>query len=280
MSFILIKGTFHVAGYQPDGDSIRFQADNPDLWKWFAKQRVELNNKGYAQLRIEGVDTLETHYENEHQPLGLARAATKFLLARLGIKAVKYSKTGIKVTSAKDNTRGYIVSAKAEGQGRPVSFVFAGNCAEADGTEISLEPERIESSVNCALALAGLAYPTYYSSLAPKLRDRITAAVTKARAAKAGLWPKDKTMSGAKASSLWWLTNREVILPKLFRRAVVHLASGGTLAGLKAYLAAHPDPVKNLTTGKWTKLDKLIEVEGKLMRLTVTPEELAFLEKA
>lgn len=33
MPFFLIKGTFHVVGYQPDGDSIRFQADNPESSK-------------------------------------------------------------------------------------------------------------------------------------------------------------------------------------------------------------------------------------------------------
>ncbi|MGB9619365.1 MAG: hypothetical protein ACPL7K_03010 [Armatimonadota bacterium] len=52
------------------------------------------------------------------------------------------------------------------------------------------------------------------------------------------------------------------------------------LSNFKAYLAAHPDPVKNLLTGKWTRLDKLVEVEGKLVRLTVQPEHLAFREKA
>ena len=28
MPFFIIKGTFHVLGYSPDGDSIRFQADD------------------------------------------------------------------------------------------------------------------------------------------------------------------------------------------------------------------------------------------------------------
>jgi hypothetical protein len=35
MPFLVIKGTFHVAGYSADGDSIRFQADNEANWaKW------------------------------------------------------------------------------------------------------------------------------------------------------------------------------------------------------------------------------------------------------
>ena len=280
MSFILIKGTFHIVGYQPDGDSIRFHADNPEVWKWFTKQPVELNARQHAQLRIEGIDTLETHYENHHQPLKFARAATRSLLAGLGIKNVKLTKSGLGVKSAKDGTRGYLVSAKAEGHGRPVAFVFAGDSSEADGTEITLEPQRLDQSLNYQLARAGLAYPTYYSSLAPELRDKLTTAVVAARAAGAGLWPKDKTLTGANLSSLWWITSREIILPKLFRRTVVHLSAGGIIAGLPAFLAAHPDPVKDLTTGKWTRFDKLIALAGQRVRLTVAPENLVFREKA
>lgn len=280
MTFLLIKGTFHIKGYQPDGDSVRFRADNPALWQWFAKQPVLLNAQQHAQLRIEGIDTLEIHYQNQHQPLTFARKATRFLLAALGIKAVAYTKSGLKVRSAQDGTRGYILAHKAEGNGRPVSFVFRGDCPEPDGTELVLDPARIESSINYQLARAGLAYPTFYSGLDAGLRAKLTEAVVAARRAGAGFWPRDKTTSGARASSLGWLTRREVILPKLFRRLVVHLQSGGTVANFKAYLAAHPDPVKNLLTGKWTRLDKLVEVEGTLVRLTVQPEHLAFREKA
>ena len=34
--FQIIKGKFHVKGYQPDGDSIRFEAENPAHWDAFA----------------------------------------------------------------------------------------------------------------------------------------------------------------------------------------------------------------------------------------------------
>lgn len=33
--FKIIKGKFHVKGYQPDGDSIHFEADNPAHWDSF-----------------------------------------------------------------------------------------------------------------------------------------------------------------------------------------------------------------------------------------------------
>ncbi|GAB4455387.1 MAG: hypothetical protein OHK0041_19940 [Anaerolineales bacterium] len=31
----VIAGTFHVKGFQPDGDSIRFQANKPEHWGFF-----------------------------------------------------------------------------------------------------------------------------------------------------------------------------------------------------------------------------------------------------
>ena len=56
MDYVLIKGTFHVVGYQPDGDSIRFQANSKNMWKKLGGPKVKLNKtKGHAQLRIEAV---------------------------------------------------------------------------------------------------------------------------------------------------------------------------------------------------------------------------------
>jgi len=46
MSFTLIKGTFHVLGYSPDGDSIRFKAKDASLWKKLSGPAVELNARG------------------------------------------------------------------------------------------------------------------------------------------------------------------------------------------------------------------------------------------
>ena len=58
MAFFLIKGTFHVKGYSPDGDSIRFRARNPDNWKKLSGPAAELNARGHAQLRVVGVEAL------------------------------------------------------------------------------------------------------------------------------------------------------------------------------------------------------------------------------
>jgi hypothetical protein len=280
MPFNLIKGTFHVVGYQPDGDSIRFQADRRENWALLSGPAL-VNAQWHVQLRIEAIDTLETHYKNggyHHQPIEFARPALDFLLAELGITQVKFNAAGIQIISALDGTRGYILARTTEENGRPVAFVFAGDAEEADGAKIFLDADRMEDSVNYKLALAGLTYPTYYTGLFPDLRDRITSAVAQARQdGGIGIWPRDKTTTGFAVSSLESVTDHEVILPKLFRRIMDYMGHGGTIEGFKEYLAAHPDPVLVLPTGHFTNLDTLVEVMGQQVRLTIEPENLVFI---
>ena len=280
MSFKLIKGAFHVVGYSPDGDSVRFQADHPENWDGLAGPPVELNARGHAQLRIEAIDTLETHYQGHHQPLKLANAALKFLLVELGIKRVKFNESRTRVVSAQDGTRGYILSRKTEQNRRPVAFVFAGEAAEEDGAPVFLDPERLEDSLNYKSARAGLAYPTYYTGLFSDLRQKMTAAIAHARQTNGGLgvWKKDKTTTGFTVSRIESVTTRNVILPKLFRRIIAFMGDGGSIVGFQDYLAAHPDPVLELSNCHSTHLDTFVEVTGNKVKLTVKPENLVFVE--
>lgn len=279
MPFHLIKGTFHVVGYSPDGDSIRFQADDRENWRLLDGPPVALNAREHAQLRIEAIDTLETHFQGHHQPLKLADKALRFLLNELGIKKVAFNKGG-KVVSAQDGTRGYILSRMVERNHRPVSFVFAGEAEEEDGAVVFLRADRLEDSINYKSALAGLAYPTYYTGLFSDLRKKITAAVAQARKSGGkGIWLKDRTTKGFTVTSLSSVTDREVILPKLFRRIVSFMGDGGSIDGFKDYLAANPDAVMELKTGHFTHLDTFVEVEGNEVTLTVEPEQLVFIEK-
>jgi endonuclease YncB( thermonuclease family) len=64
MPLTVIKGRFRVAGAAPDGDSARFYPEDPDA---FAKAglRVRANAKGGVQLRLDGIDALETHYRSQ-----------------------------------------------------------------------------------------------------------------------------------------------------------------------------------------------------------------------
>ena len=100
MGFHVIRGTFHVVGYSPDGDSIRFKAADKTNWSLLAGPPAKLNGKDHAQLRLEAIDTLETHYGSQHQPLKFAKAAMDHLLAQLGITGVVFNAAGTTVVSA------------------------------------------------------------------------------------------------------------------------------------------------------------------------------------
>lgn len=63
MALFLIAGMFTIRGAQPDGDSIRFTPDEPTQWDLITgPNRVKRNSTGAAQLRLDAIDALETHY--------------------------------------------------------------------------------------------------------------------------------------------------------------------------------------------------------------------------
>jgi len=73
MPMLLIAGTFRVHGAAPDGDSVRFYPTDPAEWDLLEGQhKVRRNSAGGAQLRLDGIDALETHYTagraHVHQP--------------------------------------------------------------------------------------------------------------------------------------------------------------------------------------------------------------------
>lgn len=277
MPFTLIKGTFHIDGYSPDGDSIRFEAADPTNWKKLAGPAVSLNARHHAQLRLEGIDTLETHYGGHRQPLEFAQAATTFLLSQLGFVVADLDVHSAAVTSSVGAVQGFILSRAVEKNHRPVSFVFAADSQEADGASVFFTPERLEQSVNLKSLDAGMAYPTYYTGLFPDLRERMTEVVRAARTIGKGLWPQDKTNDGFKVIDIASVIETNVIMPKLFRRIVDYIGNGGSIAGFKEHLAANPDPVLSLATGHFTNLDTFIEVTDDFVKLTAQPEDLVFL---
>lgn len=276
MAFYVIKGTFHIKGYSPDGDSIRFRANKEENWRLLSGSTVELNARGHAQLRLEAIDTLETHFKNAHQPLALAKQALDHLLAQLGITGVKWDEQGTKVIAANDGVEGYIISRQIEKNRRPVTFVFAGTPAEADGAVVYLDAARAAKSVNFEMLKTGLAYPTYYKGLFPDLRNAMTGIVADARKANKGVWNLDKTNAGFVVNGLESLSNDIVILPKLFRRLATYLEGGGSVNNFKQYLAKLGEDILIISTVHATHFDTVIEVNGNKVRMTEPPENLIF----
>lgn len=119
--YTLIKGTFHVVGFSPDGDSLMFRANNPKNWEKFNTTHRDifnerlLQNGGAVQLRLQGIDALETHYspsslptpvhlkererdalqrpkpKSYHQPELYAGKATAVFLQYLGVNRVEWA---------------------------------------------------------------------------------------------------------------------------------------------------------------------------------------------
>jgi hypothetical protein len=292
MSMLLISGEYRITGTAPDGDSVRFYADDPSLWAQVGGAHpVHVNAAGGAQLRLDAIDALETHFAVEgatvHQPLALAHAARDALLTWVGFTRVDRDGSDPETVTGSDpaSVRGYVLTGAADDYGRCIAFAGRG-AAPAGGPRVHVTPEMVRATANHELLATGLAYPTYYRGLYPDLRLTFTAAVEQARAG-AGLWPQDTTQSGLPVRSLAQLQESGVVLPKLFRRLTTWLALNGgdpSLSGFPAYLDAQGDKLYILPTGHYTGLSTVVEVSADTpgrgsVRLTYRPEDLLFDEK-
>jgi endonuclease YncB( thermonuclease family) len=286
MSLYLIKGQYRIVHSEPDGDSVHFFPDDTEAFTSL-HLAAHLGGGGAAQLRLDAIDALETHYtpathgaRTLHQPLDLAHAAGGRLLELLGFTNVV--RDGETVTGATpDATPGYILTRFADKYGRPVSLAYAGATDRPDQQPVFTDVGLLRGSVNYQLLSEGLVYPTFYSRLYPDLRADLTVAAAEARGSKAGVWASDATTSGATIQTLADLTDRLVIMPKLFRRLAEYFALGAgdvSLAGFMAFLASHNDRLYVISDGHATGFDTVVEVDGRTVRLTRDITDLIFIE--
>jgi len=280
MSFKVIKGTFHVVGYSPDGDSVRFKAEDPSSWESLKGGKVKLNAKGHAQLRIEAIDTLETHYKKEHQPKEFADAATNHLFKLIGVENVVWNASGSRVNSADDGVSGFIISRASERYGRPVAFVFDGSQDFSNGQEIYLNSAVARKSVNYKMLSKGLAYPTFYDGMFYDLRELFAKETSKARDARLGIWSKDRSNKYTSINVMSDITDKYVLLPKLFRRITSYLKEHESFDAHEfiAQLEKKSEKVLILSILHFTYFDNLISVDGQgKIKLSHKPEDLVFL---
>lgn len=288
MSMTLIKGFFRVLKTAPDGDSIRFYPDNSALLKKISP-KIRTNSNGGVQLRLDSIDTLETHYQvrgsslgTVNQPLKFAHAAADGLLKFVGFDQFTRNDNEVIIAVSPEQVPGYILSRSADKYGRCVAFAFAGKTKREDGSDVFFDEELLQKSANYHLISQGLAYPTFYSQLFPDLRKELTKAAKSARKSEKGLWIADKTNQGFELENLETITEQVVILPKLFRRLLSYLAlNDGSydLKGFKAFLETQGDRVIILPEGHVTGFDFTVEVNSQTLKLTEKPEDLVFLEK-
>src|SRR3954466_9555186 len=216
MPVYCIPGSYKVVGASPDGDSVRFYPDDPTIFER-AGLRARLNAHGGAQLRLDAVDALETHYtpprskNTWRQPQALARGAGDEALAPLGFTGVQRAEDGTVTAAQPDSTRGYILTRFADTYGRPVSFAYAGDRpqdaagapehdADGDADEagsgrtvavgglptVHLGVPEMQRSANYHLLSMGLVYPTFYSKLYVDLREALVEETDSARRAHKG----------------------------------------------------------------------------------------------
>jgi endonuclease YncB( thermonuclease family) len=274
----VLAGTFHVKGFQPDGDSIRFQANKPENWDFFAwGSEAEKNNKK-KQLRIESIDAMETHYEGYHQPRPFALAALESLLELLNINSVTYSLSVTQIVDADDGKAGYIASAATDRFGRPVSYVFPKSAKLTDGAIMDSETLPIEKSINFLLAREGLVYPTFYTTTDRIFAEKIRAVIARARKTKRGLWSIDRTPD----FMLWDVRTIQedvLLMPKLFRRLVNFFDRYADFGKLEEYMAKQRDNLVLWDGTKKRSLADLMTISGRRLRMKTPIEDILFSPK-
>lgn len=237
--YLAISGNFVIVGKEPDGDSVRFIADDPDLYEeLYRSDRIKLSRDGSVQLRFEGIDAPEVHYGSDAQILG--DTARDRLLDLMGFSNVEFS--GDRVKSAEpDAVSGVILTKAADANGRPVSYVLLADDAQSlnGKDEIKVNQNLLEKTLNFALLNQGLAYYTVYTSTPLSHRKLLRQVAAKARAENLGVWAED-------ATSEFELVDRDsvvapkgkLILPKLFRRSIDYLKAvdKGFVGNLKDWL--------------------------------------------
>ncbi len=295
--YTLIRGEFYIRypdlprnGPEPDGDTISFLPDNDDLvgsLPRFGNTGPDRRHLGTYGTRFEGIDTLETHFENQHQDLHFAHGARDRMLQLMGFgDVVFWPDRPNKIRSAEHHPRpGYLLANGIEGNGRVLALVFPGQPTldAVDGDSVFVDVPALDASVNAELVRNGLAYAELYSTMPIDLIHQMRQLVTAARQADLGLWPHEHVTTTARAQlkSLVDLSTL-IMFPKLYRRLVKYFQAGHTdLAAFDTWIRADPnrDDRVLLPTGELGHLHDLYDVSPNGIGLRYLPEELTFISE-
>lgn len=225
--YLCIHGELVIAGYEPDGDSVRFIADDASHYKVLKRaDRIRPSkHDGSVQLRFEGVDAPELHYGTAAQPLG--DTARDALLGWIGFTSITYDQNQpTRVRSATPTAvQAAILAQMAEANGRPVSYVLVKdtNQLPQDGTWVNVEQPLLDQSLNVRLLAEGQAYYTVYTSTPASHRSHLREVADKTRTGGLGVWHQDTTAEFALADQASVGPHGQLILPKLFRRCTDYL---------------------------------------------------------
>lgn len=262
MPFVLIQGTFEPTSGIPDGDSVRFSADDDTLFDKL-DGRTEFKSGGQVQLRYEGIDALE---KAAIQPF--SSNATERNIEFLG-----GSEAGLP---------GYILSSHADGNGRPVCFVFTGKPPKWDNSERGdeLKADLLRESLNYKLLQSGYVYPMFYETLYKELRDEMVTATQEARAKKVGIWSADRSTKGLSLDIPPKLSELPPIFPKLWRRLESFYQRRSNrnkkLNQFIESLSRGKDRLFTIPDQRSIKFATALKVEGNELKMLYKPEEMVF----
>ena len=240
--FRVIKGQFHIRGFKPDGDSVRFSAERKDLFVGLHREYKSLSTTGDFQLRLEGIDAPETHYGLECQPFGVL--ARDRLLSLLGFTAIHHLEEKV-VGCEPELVPGAVLTRGFDPHGRPISYALLGEQPElADGSDLMVGVDLLARTLNAQMIQQGFAYPLLYTSTPATHRAWLRAQAFEARERKLGVWAADSSREFKllDRTSICASTGT-LIFPKFFRRSIDYLRqtiSGQFRGDFAAWLAATP----------------------------------------
>lgn len=277
-----ITGELVVAGYAPDGDSVRFVPTNiATVRRLDGADRLDPDpDDGSLQLRLDAIDAPELHFQGQAQPL--AEPARDQLLDLVGFTGVSYDdgEQGTVASAEPARVPAALAASLVETNGRPVAILFTGEALgdRRDGDDVALPDDEVSRSVNAQLARSGAAYLTVYNTTPEPVRALFHELCRGARDQRAGVWAADRSAGFTVTGQASVGPEGELVLPKVFRRVTAWQASESTKP-LPQWIAEsdeEDDPVR--VGDRDTTLSEILTQDGDRIALTADVLDLLFLE--
>ena len=278
-TLLCLRGQLVVVGKSPDGDSIRFAPTTPALLGELRDgDRADPSADGTVQLRLDGIDTPETHFNGLAQPLG--EPARDALLAWCGFGDVRFD--GDQVAAATpERIPAAVLSSLVDVSGRPIVLLLVGDDLPEDGARTPVPAELVRRTANFALLESGAGYGTFYATTEAPIREALLVPARAAQEARRGVWAADAGASFELRSQASIGPDGALILPKLFRRCADYLRTRMTGETLVEWLrrqrtGRNPQDDAVIVGGETVFLSDLIRQDGRRISLTADPLALLF----